>query len=62
MIYTADKGMSLQAGLLETIFHIASFLMEVPYSTVADIFGRKISGISRTVLSLISVTNPAYSG
>jgi MFS family permease len=56
MIYLADKGMSLtELGLLETIFHIASFLMEVPTGAVADIFGRKISRISGRVLSLISV-------
>lgn len=56
MIYLAHKGMSLtELGLLETIFHIASFLMEVPTGAVADIFGRKISRIAGRVLSLISV-------
>lgn len=41
MIYLAGKGMSLtQLGLLETIFHITSFTMEVPTGAVADIFGR----------------------
>jgi len=55
MIYLAGKGMSLtQLGLLETIFHITSFLMEVPTGAVADIFGRKISRISGRVLSLVS--------
>jgi len=56
MIYLAGKGMSLtQLGLLEMIFHITSFLMEVPTGAVADIFGRKISRILGRVLSLISV-------
>jgi MFS family permease len=56
MIYLASKGMSLtQLGLLETIFHITSFFMEVPTGAVADIFGRKISRICGRVLSLISV-------
>jgi MFS family permease len=56
MIYLAGKGMSLtQLGLLETIFHITSFLMEVPTGAVADIFGRKISRIAGRVMSLISV-------
>jgi MFS family permease len=56
MIYLASKGMSLtQLGLLETIFHITSFLMEVPTGAVADIFGRKISRILGRILSLISV-------
>lgn len=56
MIYLAGKGMSLtQLGLLETIFHITSFLMEVPTGAVADIFGRKISRIAGRAMSLISV-------
>ncbi|WP_069649018.1 MFS transporter [Caloranaerobacter ferrireducens] len=56
MLYLASKGMSLtQLGLLETIFHITSFTMEVPTGAVADIFGRKISRILGRVFSLISV-------
>jgi MFS family permease len=56
MIYLASKGMTLtQLGLLETIFHITSFFMEVPTGAVADIFGRKVSRISGRFLSLISV-------
>ena len=56
MIYLASKGMSLtQLGLLETIFHITSFFMEVPTGAIADIFGRKISRVCGRVLSLISV-------
>ncbi|HQJ37693.1 MAG TPA: MFS transporter, partial [Bacillota bacterium] len=55
-IYLAGKGMSLtQLGLLEMIFHITSFLMEVPTGAVADIFGRRISRILGRVLSLVSV-------
>ncbi len=56
MIYLASKGMSLtQIGLLETIFHITSFTMEVPTGAVADIFGRKVSRIWSRAASLISV-------
>lgn len=56
MIYLASKGMTLtQLGLLETIFHITSFAMEVPTGAVADIFGRKISRILGRILSLVSV-------
>ncbi len=56
MIYLAGKGMSLtQLGLLETIFHITSFLMEVPTGAVADIFGRKASRVLGRVFSLVSV-------
>lgn len=56
MLYLASKGMSLtQLGLLETIFHITSFSMEVPTGAVADIFGRKISRICGRVLSLVNI-------
>jgi MFS family permease len=56
MIYLASKGMTLtQLGLLETIFHITSFAMEVPTGAVADIFGRKISRVLGRILSLVSV-------
>ncbi|HOE57699.1 MAG TPA: MFS transporter, partial [Bacillota bacterium] len=55
MIYLAGKGMSLtQLGLLETVFHITSFLMEVPTGAVADIFGRRISRIAGRAMSLLS--------
>jgi MFS family permease len=56
MIYLASKGMSLtQLGLLETIFHITSFTMEVPTGAIADIFSRKASRIAGRVFSLLSV-------
>jgi MFS family permease len=56
MIYLAGKGLSLtQLGLLETIFHIASFTMEVPTGVVADVFGRRISRIWGRIMSLVSV-------
>lgn len=56
MIYLATKGLSLtQLGILETIFHIASFMMEVPTGAIADIFGRKISRVAGRIVSLISV-------
>ncbi|GAB6108225.1 MFS transporter [Fusibacter bizertensis] len=56
MIYLATKGMSLtQLGLLEMIFHITSFSMEVPTGAVADLYGRKASRILGRALSVISV-------
>jgi MFS family permease len=56
MIYLAGKGMSLtQLGLLETIFHLTSFTMEVPTGAVADIYGRRISRIIGRLASIISV-------
>ncbi|MDF2593450.1 MAG: major facilitator superfamily 1, partial [Clostridia bacterium] len=54
MLYLAGKGMSLtQLGLLETIFHVTSFTMEVPTGAVADIFGRRISRIVGRVASIV---------
>lgn len=56
MIYLAFKGMSLfQLGILEGIFHVSSFLMEVPTGAVADIWGRKVSRICGRISSVISI-------
>lgn len=56
MIYLAMKGMSLyQLGILEGIFHITSFTMEVPTGLVADIYGRRVSRICGRFSSLISI-------
>ena len=55
MIYLSSKGMSLtQLGLLEGLFHITSFLMEVPTGAIADIFGRKISRTLERVFAVLS--------
>jgi len=56
MIYLASKGMSLtQLGLLETIFHLTSFTMEVPTGAIADLYGRRVSRILGRLLSVMSV-------
>jgi len=56
MIYLANKGMSLvQLGILEGVFHITSFLMEVPTGLVADIYSRKTSRIFGRILALVSI-------
>lgn len=56
MIYLAMKGMSLyQLGLLEGIFHITSFTMEVPTGLVADIYGRRVSRICGRFTSLVGI-------
>ena len=55
MIYLAFKGMSLtQLGILEGIFHLTSFSMEVPTGVVADLWGRKTSRILGRAFSLVS--------
>ncbi len=56
MIYLATKGVSLlQLGILESVFHITSFFMEIPTGMVADIFGRKTSRVIGSVISFISL-------
>ncbi len=55
MLYLASKGLSLfQIGLMETLFHFSSFLMEIPTGAVADIFGRKTSRIAGRVCSVLA--------
>ncbi len=62
MIYLAFRGLSLtEIGLLEGIFHITSFGMEVPTGAVADIFGRKASRIAGRFFSLASAVMMIYS-
>lgn len=62
MIYLASKGLSLtQLGLIEAIFHITSFTMEIPTGAVADIWGRKASRICGRIGQLISAFILIYS-
>ncbi|MGE4453515.1 MAG: MFS transporter [Sphaerochaeta sp.] len=56
MMYLASRGFSLlQLGLLEAIFHITSFLMEVPTGSVADIWGRKVSRLAGRAFAAMSL-------
>lgn len=56
MIYLATKGMSLyQLGILEGMFHVTSFIMEVPTGLVADVFGRKVSRVLGRVFSFTAI-------
>lgn len=55
VLYLGFKGMSLgQVGLLEGIFHIASFLFEVPTGAMADLIGRKRVLLLGRMLSIVS--------
>ncbi|MGM0640724.1 MAG: MFS transporter [Thermotogota bacterium] len=55
MLFLAYKGMSLtQLGLLEGIFHVTSFFMEVPTGAIADIFGRKTSRVLGRIFSVVA--------
>ena len=56
MIYLASRGFSLvQLGILEGVFHVTSFLMEVPTGAVADLWGRKASRIAGRLVACISL-------
>lgn len=55
VLYLGYKGMSLgQIGLLEGIFHVASFLFEVPTGAMADLLGRKRVLLIGRLVSIIS--------
>ncbi|MBK1810211.1 MFS transporter [Clostridium sp. YIM B02505] len=55
MIYLASKGLTLtELGLIEGVFHLTSFLMEIPTGAIADIWGRKVSRICGRMVSLVS--------
>jgi MFS family permease len=54
MLYLAWRGLSLvQIGLVESIFHGTSLLMEVPTGIVADRFGRKTSRILGRLVAMV---------
>jgi len=56
MIYLASRGFSLvQLGILEGVFHVTSFLLEVPTGVVADLWGRKASRIAGRLVACISL-------
>lgn len=55
VLYLSFKGFSLvEIGLLESIFHITSFLGEMPTGVVADIYGRKISVVIGRIMAITS--------
>lgn len=55
MLYLAFRGLTLfQIGLMETVYHISSFTMEIPTGAIADIFGRKTSRVLGRISSVIA--------
>lgn len=55
VLYLAYKGMNLwQIGILEGIFHVVSFLSEVPSGAAADLWGRKKVMIYGRVCSVLA--------
>ena len=51
----AARGFSMtQIGLAETVFHLTSFLFEVPSGVIADVFGRRRSMIASQCMSAMA--------
>lgn len=51
----ALRGFSLfEIGLMESIFHVVSFIFEIPSGVVADVFGRKKTLALSRFVSLMS--------
>ena len=62
MIYLACRGFTLlELGIFEGIFHVTSFLMEVPTGVVADLWGRKISRLCGRAMFFLSLIIMYYS-
>lgn len=56
MLYLAYKGLTLfEIGLLESVFHVTSFTMEIPTGAIADLYGRKTSRILGRFMEIISI-------
>ena len=55
IIFLIQRGFSLvEVGLAETVFHIASFLFEIPSGAIADLFGRKKAMIASYLCMILS--------
>jgi len=55
MLYLAYKGLSLfQIGIMEALFHLTSFIMEIPTGIVADLLGRRLSRIFGRVVAIVA--------
>lgn len=55
VLYMVYKGLPLwQIGIVEGIFHLTSFLFEVPSGALADLFGRKNVIIAGRICSAVS--------
>lgn len=57
LIYLAFKGLTLfQIGIVEAIFHLTSFTMEIPTGAIADLYGRKVSRLIGLLLYIGYIT------
>ena len=61
VVYLRGKGFSFAGiGLLETVFHIASFSSEIPTGIIADRFGRRVSLSVGRALAAVSAALTLY--
>lgn len=62
MIYLAYKGLTLfEIGIMEAIFHLTSFTMEVPTGIVADLLGRRTSRILGRLMAVVATLMMIFS-
>ena len=55
IIFLLQRGFSLMdVGIAETVFHIASFLFEIPSGAIADLFGRKKTMIASYLCTILA--------
>lgn len=55
VLYLAFKGMSLvEIGILESIYHIAGLVFELPSGAIADLYGKKFCIVLGRILEVIS--------
>src|SRR6185437_10466418 len=56
VIFLATHGYSpLAIGLMETLFHVAKFVAEVPTGAFADLVGRRASLITACILNVLDL-------
>lgn len=62
MLYLAYKGLNLfQIGIMEAIYHLTSFTMEVPTGIIADLYGRRTSRLLGRALSVAATAMMIFS-
>ena len=63
MLYLTQKGFSpLEVGIMEAVFHVTSFIFEVPSGSLADRFGYKNTLIASRIINTISCLLTVLSG
>ncbi len=63
MLYLTQKGFSpLEVGIMEAVFHVTSFIFEVPSGSLADRFGYKNTLIASRIINTVSCLLTVLSG